>query len=151
MYGYRPPPLKLSRWLCRWFLYYIQQKQIIERTLPLNIPAQWAHVMNNWVPGWSHPAVVCVFRWLNAAWRIELLPIRFNMYTRLSFPVLMKSTVLAVLMLCCLNQLLEHGTDCTTNHCSQIKKRLNDVNNCTYIEVCLETGESVNQMFQLGT
>ena len=50
-----------------------------------------------------------------------------------------------------LNQLLEHGTDYTTNHCSQIKKRLNDVNNCTYIEVCLETGESVNQMFQLGT
>jgi hypothetical protein len=46
----------------------------------------------------------------------------------------------------------DHGNNCapSPNHCSQIKRRLNDVNNCTYIEVCLETGESVNQMFQLG-
>ena len=57
-----------------------------------------------------------------------------------------------LLMFSFLYELPEHGVNCMTspNHCSQIKRRLNDVNSCTYIEVCLETGESVNQMFQLG-
>lgn len=41
---------------------------------------------------------------------------------------------------------------CTTdsNHYYQIKKRLNEVKDCTYIEVCLETGERVHELFQLG-